>query len=298
MPVRIAVVGTENRAQIETLCAIDDARIVAICASARNADAFAKAEILARKTKATAYRDCAALLKNEKPDAICVSVSSGKARRDAEILAIQNGIDIFLAPPFSSSVESAQTLLKNATQNRARLWISHSERFAESAESARKLLSPKSQKPNSVLGSWKLETNFLTSSTRLASLLRFLCGEIKSVQARANSVSMSLNLEFVSGILGAFVCDSNCENRLHFAAPNQQIEWRDLSLEIRRNNETQRIEYSKSPSREELRLWIQSVQIGRRTLQKSSPQDNLQTLRVALAIAQSAKTGKAVRLNI
>ncbi len=298
MPVRIAVVGTEEnaRAPIETLLTIDDARIVAVCAHARNAEASAKAESWARKIKAVAYRDVTTLLKNEKPDALCVLVSNGKARRDAETLALQNGLDIFLAPPFSSSVESAQTLLKNAAQNRARLWISHAERFSESTETARKLLSPQSQKPTSLYGSWKLDTNFLASSTRLCGLLRFVLGEIKSVHARSSLTSMSLNLEFASGTLGALVFDANGENRLHFASNNQQIERRDLSLEIRRNNETQRIEYSKPASREELRLWIQSVQSGRRTLAKSSSQDSLQTLRVALAIAQSAKTGKTVRL--
>ncbi|HVF85168.1 MAG TPA: hypothetical protein VM821_04245, partial [Abditibacteriaceae bacterium] len=131
---------------------------------------------------------------------------------------------------------------------------------------------------------------------------RLLCGDIKSVFARSSSLSMTSNVEFASGLSGAFVISARGENILHFQSSNQSLEWRDLALTVRRGNETQHIEYSNDTQandarREELRLWVQSVQSGRRTLLKSSPQDSLQTLRIALALQQSAKTNKPVRLE-
>lgn len=301
LPVRIALIGADEsaRALSETLQNVDDARVVAICAAARTNIEYSMAETLARRVKAKAFRDVTSLSKAETPDAFCV-VATGRARRDAQNFALQNNVDLFLVPPLAASLTLAQTLLQNATQNRARVWISHGERFAESSENARKML--KQNAPTSIFGSWKLEENpdkstpFLASSTRLLSLLRFLNGDIKSVFARRSATSTTLNLEFSNSANGAFVLGKNCENVLHFQSQNHHLEWRENALTIRRNNETQHFEYSKTASREELRLWVQSVESGRRTLQKSNLADALQTLRVVLALQQSAKTNKLVRL--
>ena len=303
MPVRIALIGADeiSRAVAETLQSLDEARLVAVCAAARNDIEYSKTETLARRVKARAFRDVKTLLRDETPDALCV-VATGKARRDVEFLGMQNGLDIFLAPPFSTSTERAQTLIQCAAQSRSRLWISHHERFSPSVEHARKWLTAKNGAPLSCHGSWRLEGEnrgaaVLESSTRLISLLRFLLGDIKNVYARASSGALALNIEFVSGTVGAFVLDSCSENRLHFADKERRIAWRETSLSIVRGQETQHIEYSNQARREELRLWVQSVESGRRTLQKSSVQDSLQTLRVALALQQSAKTNKPVRLK-
>ena len=335
MPVRIAVVGADEttRAVLETFQTLEDARVVAVCAGAKNAIEYSKAETLARRVKGRAFRDVKTLLRDDKtlsrddktllrddktlsrdeaPDALCV-VASGRARRDAELLGMQNGLDIFLMSPFATSPQSAQTLLKNAQQSRSRLWISHHERFFASCEPARKSLASRGNEPFACFGSWRMETRsaqgaaVLASSTRLIGLLRFLCGDIQSVFARSSPTCTTLNLEFSNGANGAFVIGAGSENILHFQSQNQHLEWREKALTIRRGQETQRIEYSNDGKshdakthdarREELRLWIQSVQSGRRTLQKSSPQDSLQTLRVALAIQQSAKTNKPVRIN-
>ena len=120
MPVRIAVVGADEttRAVLETFQTLEDARVVAVCAGAKNAIEYSKAETLARRVKGRAFRDVKTLLRDDKtmsrdeaPDALCV-VASGRARRDAELLGMQNGLDIFLMSPFATSPQSAQTLLK------------------------------------------------------------------------------------------------------------------------------------------------------------------------------------------
>lgn len=304
MPVRIGFVsaGEESRAMLEALQTMDEARVVACCASDKTDIEYSNAEVLARRVKAKAFRDVKAMLRDETPDAICC-IALGRARRDVENLALSAGCDVFLPPPFAVSVVKAQAVLQTAAQLRSRLWISHHERFFASSEAARKILAARHNTTIACHGSWRSEkesaktANFLASSTRLIGLLRFLCGDIKSVFARSSSLSMTLNLEFASGLSGAFVISEDCENRLRFTSANQNLEWRENALTVRRENETQHIEYSMDAQREELRLWIQSVQSGRRTLQKSSPQDSLQTLRVALAIQQSAKTNKPVRLS-
>ena len=308
MPVRIALVGADEtaRALSETLQTLDEARVVAVCASDKTSIEYSNAENWARRVKAKAFRDVKAMLRDETPDAICCA-ASGRARRDVETLALSVGSDVFLLPPFATSMAAAQNVLQTATQSRSRLWIAHHERFFASAEQARKVLASRGHAPVACFGSWKMETEgaksvaALASSTRLVSLLRFLAGDIKSVFARSSASPMTLNIEFASGLSGAFVIVQNCENILHFQLSNQNLEWRENALTIRRGNETQRIEYSNdalgNARREELRLWVQSVQSGRRTLQKSTPQDSLQTLRVALALQQSAKTNKPVRLG-
>lgn len=307
MPVRIALVGADEtaRAIIETFQSVDEARVVAVCAGGKSDIEYSMAETLSRRVKGKAFRDVKAMLRDETPDAICCT-AAGRARRDIEKLALPSGCDVFLLPPFALSLAAAQTLSQIATQARSRLWISHHERFFASTEQARKVLSARGQAPNSCFGSWKLDQGAksaapLASSTRLIGLLRFFCGDIKSVFARSSSTLMTLNLEFANGLSGAFVISAHGENVLHFHSPHQNLEWRDLALTVRRGPETQRIEYSndafRNAQREELRLWVQSVQSGRRTLQKSNSQDSLQTLRVALALQQSAKTNKSVRIN-
>ena len=303
MPIRIAIIGADDaaRALSETLGALESARVVAVCAGAKNAIEYAKAETLARRCKARAFRDIKTLLRDEKTDALCV-VAHGKSRRDAQTFALQNGLDFLLAPPFSPSLESAQNLLKEVAQARGRLWVSHRERFGDAAQSARKLLSTRGQTPLSSFGSWSSPNgNSLESSTRLVGLLRFLNGEITHVFARS-SATLSINCEFADRSSGAFVLGENCENILCFQMRNQHLEWRDHALTIRCGREMQRIEYSNfeysnDAARDELRAWIQSVESGRRTLGKSNAPDALQSLRVALAIQQSSKTGKQVCLS-
>lgn len=298
MPVRIGFVGAgeESRAMLETLQSVDEARVVACCDNE-----LSSAETLARRIKAKAFRDVKAMLRDESVDAVCC-VASGRARRDVENFALSAGCDVFLPPPFAISVVKAQAVLQTAAQSRSRLWISHHERFFASAEQARKVLASRNNAPTACFGSWKLDEGaksaaFLASSTRLIGLLRFLCGDVKNVYARSSASSLGLNIEFAGGALGAFVVSESCEHQLRFTSANQNLEWRENALTVRRGNETQHIEYSNNAQREELRLWVQSVQSGRRTLQKSSPQDSLQTLRVALAIQQSAKSNKPVRLT-
>lgn len=295
---------------LEALQSVDEARVVAVCASDKNDIEYSMAETLARRVKAKVFRDVKAMLRDETLDAVCC-VASGRARREAETLVLAAGCDLLLAPPLASSVVKAQAVLQTATQSRSRLWISHHERFFASSEAARKILAARHNTTIACHGSWRSEkesaktANFLASSTRLIGLLRFLCGDIRSVFARSSSLSMTLNLEFASGLSGAFVISESCENQLRFMSANQNLEWREQLTLLQRGNETQRIEYSndarhdarRDAQREELRLWVQSVQSGRRTLQKSSPQDSLQTLRVALAIQQSAKTNKPVRIG-
>ena len=304
MPVRIGFVGAgeESRAMLETLQLVDEARVVAVCASDKTDIEYSLAETLARRIKAKAFRDVKAMLRDESVDAVCC-VASGRARREAETLVLAAGCDLLLAPPLAPSVVKAQTLLQAATQSRSRLWISHHERFFASSEAARKILAARHNTTIACHGSWRSEkesaktVNFLASSTRLIGLLRFLCGDVKNVYARSSASSLGLNIEFAGGALGAFVVGASCESRLRFVSQNQHLEWREQLTLLQRGNETQHIEYSNNAQREELRLWVQSVQSGRRTLQKSSAQDSLQTLRVALAIQQSAKTNKPVRIN-
>lgn len=299
MPVRIGFVGAgeESRAMLEALQSVDEARVVACCDNE-----LSSAETLARPFKAKAFRDVKAMLRDESVDAVCC-VASGRARREAETLVLAAGCDLLLAPPLAPSVVKAQTLLQAAAQSRSRLWISHHERFFASSEAARKILAARHNTTIACHGSWKMEVEgaksaaFLASSTRLIGLLRFLCGDVKNVYARSSASSLGLNIEFAGGALGAFVVSESCEHQLRFTSANQNLEWRENALTVRRGNETQHIEYSNNAQREELRLWVQSVQSGRRTLQKSSPQDSLQTLRVALAIQQSAKSNKPVRLT-
>lgn len=303
MPVRIGFVGAgaTSRALLETLQTVDEARVVAVCAGDKTEIEYSNAENWARRVKGKAFRDVKTMLRDETPDAICC-ITSGRARRDVEILALAAGCDVFLLPPLATSVVKAQAFLQTATQSRSRLWISHHERFFASSESARKVLSSRGHAPIACFGSWKVDegaksTAALASSTRLVGLLRFLCGDVKNVFARSSTTSMTCVLEFQSGLSGAFALSASGENVLHFQSSNQNLEWREKALTLRRSNETQHIEYSNDARREELRLWVQSVQSGRRTLQKSTPQDSLQTLRVAIALQQSTKTNKPVRLS-
>ena len=128
-----------------------------------------------------------------------------------------------------------------------------------------------------------------------------MCGEIKSVYARSSIGAITLSIEFQNGVVGAMVLGEDCENVLHFQLANQRLEWRENAVVTRRDTETQHIEYSNgtlNAQKNELRAWLQSVESGRRTLAKSKPEDAIQNLRVALAIAQSIKTNKPVRIGV
>ena len=367
VPVRIGIVGAGEAAReiANVLISIVDARVIAIC----DRD-LSRAESLARRVKARAFRDAKSMMKpptkrklarqqaqrkseetksenaqlenaqseNAKTpvttgailqnksqklstniddeklrtlDAVLIS-SSERNKSEAISLALQSGCEVFVVSPLAFSLDGAQKITEFAHDNRARIWTSHTIRFSSSAEHARKLLTARDANVSSLHGSWKIDNinapgkaardnAVLTSSTRCVDALRFMCGEIKSVYARSSIGVITLSIEFANGVVGAMVLGEDCENVLHFQMSNQRLEWRENAVVIRRDAETQHIEYSNgalNAQKNELRAWLQSVESGRRTLAKSKPEDTIQNLRVALAIVQSIKTNKPVRLGV
>ncbi len=244
-------------------------------------------------------------------DAILV-FSTERNRSEAITLALQSGCEVFIASPLAFSLNGAKQMLQFAQDNRARIWTSHAIRFSPSAEHARKLLTARGARVSMLHGAWKIDDSnspnkatrdnaVLTSSTRCVDALRFMCGEIKSVYARSSISNITLSIEFANGVVGAMILGVRCENVLHFQMSNQRLEWRENAVETRRDAETQHIEYSNgaiNAQKNELRAWLQSVESGRRTLAKSKPEDAIYNLRVALAIAQSIKTNKPVRIGV
>lgn len=325
MSIRLGIVGADESARevVETLMTLDEARIVAVC----DRD-LARAQTLAKRSKARAFGQTRAMLKpmskpsretrggkarntEENPlktlDAICV-LTSERNRAEAISLALQSGCDVFVAAPLAFSQVGAQNLLQCAQENGARIWTSQEIGFCAAALGARKSLQSRGEQVSCVHGAWKIgarehntkaarDAQILKSSAGCVAALRFFQGEIQSVFARASDGNISLNLGFCNGVLGAIAMSENAENALHFITRNGFTQWRENATIVRQGAQTQQIEYSNDAARAELRAWLQSLQNGRRTTQKLNAHDALQNLRVALAIAQSIKTNKPVRLG-
>ncbi len=324
MPVRIGFIGTGGIANthFNTLSQIPDAQLVAFCDLATQ-----RAEDAARRFEGKAYTRPAAMLENEKLDAVYICLPP-HAHKDAEILAVEAGCALFVEKPLANNLKTAETIAGAVENSGVLTSVGYHFRYHEATDRTLKLLSGKGASAPSMLeGRWlgghpgvawwrnyKLSGGQLVEqATHIIDLARYVAGDIKKVYCAAALREMdkvfegatapdvtALTVEFESGAVGNMATTSMLggwsETGLRIMAKDAVYELDGNTLTVRQSGETHVFPHRNNPYLTEDQIFIRAIKTGKRAEIRSNYADALKTLRVTLAANQSAKTGKPVKI--
>lgn len=291
MPVRLGFLGCDEtaRAQLHALENVDEARAIAFY----DRD-LARAQTLARRFGGKAFLTPQALLQSETLDALYLSAS---CTRDVAALAVGAGCALCFAFPLAQTRKELDALASGVSNAKLLAVAGSSWRYAASAARLQKLLNTKTNAPTLL----ELRAGVGRGHAEgLLDLARAFGGEIKRVTGVASAkpaVNVCALLEFASGAVGQATFSAIAsEPQLRVCTREGVYQWTPTALSLQQNDETHTFasDDGQLPAQQ---AWIHAVKTGRRAGLKNSFSDALLTARVALAIEQAARTGKAVEIK-
>src|SRR6185312_5724213 len=300
------------------------------CELAAVVDPAPAAAVLARECGVPIYPTLAELFAARRPDAVIAATPNG-LHADNGIECARHGVPVLIEKPIADSLADAERLIAAAERAGIALLVGHHRRHSPILAKAREIVlkgtlgrlvavagSALFYKPDSYFteGPWRREPGggpILINMIHEVDDLRSICGEIDAVQALASSAArgfavedtVSLSLRFRNGALGSFILSDSAaasrsweqtsgENATYARYPDEDCYWIsgiDGSLAV----PTMRLKTVVGE-----RSWWQPMreQIVAVDRGEASPlvegRDALQTLRVTLAIAEAARTGRVV----
>jgi len=223
--VRIGFVGAGGNASwhMQTVSEIKGARIAAVCDLSAE-----RAEAAAARHGANAYTDYERLLGEEDLDAVYVSVPPF-AHSDAEILAAERGLHLFVEKPVALTLERGLEIWEAIARAGVLSCVGYQLRYTPYTDSIRDFLAGKNllmvvarRWGGLVGGPWwqKMELSggqLVEQATHEVDLIRYWAGEVRSVYATYSRKVhghvpgitipdlQAIQLEFASGAIGQFV---------------------------------------------------------------------------------------------
>lgn len=320
-PTRVGFIGAGGIADrhVGTLSRIADVEIVGFA----DPD-FERAQALASKVRARAYNAPRDLLDRENLDAVYICVPPF-AHGDPERDAIEAGIPFFVEKPLTLTLDDAESIGKAVERSGLVTAAGYHWRYLDTVEEARGLL--RDTPAQLVTGHWLDQTppprwwwredqsggQIIEQATHILDLARHLVGEITEVHALASragpredfpgldvATGMAVCLKFASGAVGtlATTCLLRWSHRvgLHLFGDGLAIELtdRDVMIDIGQGRPVRQA--GEDPVFLEDLDFIEAVR-GMPNRIRSPYAEALKTHRVALAIADSARTGQSVRLG-
>ena len=318
--IRIGFVGCGGIAH-EYLARLDElgerVRVTAFC----DLD-IAKAEELANKRGARAFRSYQELYKMKDLDAVFVNLPPF-ARGDELVRAAERGLHIFTTKPLALALATAERSAAAIQKAGVLCSVGYMFRYSGITERARELLGDR--RPALVLGQvigatpggWVGRKDLsggqiLEQSTHLVDVARYLVGDVTRVSAEASSGHVpdrvdypdttALSLNFASGAVGSLVSSAAVWN-FYWAVT---VVARDLHLELVYDVFTlkgvvdgERIDehHPRSGYSEQVEAFVRALETGNPDLIKSPYEDALQTFRVTLAANRALCTGRAQTLT-
>jgi len=134
---RVALVGCGqiSQAHISALREIEGLEISAVC----DRDEWRAREIANVAGGASAYRDLATLLQQERPDAVHV-LTPPATHAELAIQAMEAGCHVLVEKPMALSLQQADSMIATARENRVRLCTNHNYLFKPSIVRAKRLV--------------------------------------------------------------------------------------------------------------------------------------------------------------
>jgi predicted dehydrogenase len=209
------------------------------CRLASIVDPSPAAQIIADRLAVPWYATIPDLLERDRPDGIIVATPS-QMHLEHALACIHAGVPILLEKPIATTVEDGVRVARAATDHRVPLLVGHHRRHSPILRAARRVID------SGILGRLvavtgaamfrKPDTYFYEAPWRRApgggpllinmiheiDDLRYLCGEITSVQAITSSSARgfdvedtaAVNLAFANGMLGSFMLSDTAASAL------------------------------------------------------------------------------------
>ena len=321
MAISVGFVGAGGRARahMKVLGGMDDVKIVAICDVAEET-----ARTVAGELGATSYTDHHAMLDGESLDALYVSVPTF-AHTDAEVLAAQKGIHLFLEKPVAPSMEKALEILDSIKKAGVLSSVGYQVRYMGYVQQAHAFF--KDRDVGMVVSGrwgglpptlwWRIMAQsggqLVEQTTHQVDLLRYVLGEVDEVHAYYALRTMSdvpdldipdvytLNLKFASGAIGSLT--STCALRegggggtTDFICKNMRAEMGRDGLKISPQDAAE-----PGPVPDDAgdidEVFIDAIRRGDGSRILSDFEDGVRTLDISLAANRSAETGKPERTH-
>jgi predicted dehydrogenase len=295
---------------------IDEAQIVGLCDLVRE-----RVEERAQEFGGKVYTDYREMIDREPMDALYVCIPPF-AHQDAEILAAQKGIHIFVEKPVVLHMEKGIEILDAVKRAGIMSSVGYGMRYSGTAATARRYLADKtiamvtSTRWGGLPGTpwWRVMAQsggqLVEQTTHQVDLMRYLAGEIVEVHARyATRVLGDLGnfdipdvqiatFQFASGAIGAVT--TSCTMREGGGKSDLNFLLRDTILQL--GGRDVKVSPESAPQPDPVagpglsidQAFIRAVATGDRSLILSDYEDGLRSADVVIAANESAETGKPV----
>ncbi len=318
--VKIGFVGAGGNARghMGRLGEIEEARIVAISDVVEE-----KAKEAAAEHGATAYTDYHAMLDSEELDALYVSVPPF-AHTDAEVLAAQAGLHLFVETPGVLEMEKGFEILEAIEQAGVLSCVGYQVRLADATQRAKAYLADKtvamisSHRWGGLPGTawWRVMEQsggqLVEQTTHQVDLMRYITGdEVVEVYAKYATRTMGdlenftipdsqvAVFEFASGMLATLstspmMTQGGGKSDLVFLLRDQMLGWSAGGLTLTPGGDPElEAEPRETPSIDE--MLVEAILKGDQSLIPCSYEEGLRSCDVTLAANESAATGKPVK---
>lgn len=321
--VRVGFVGTGGIASgfhMPQLKDIEGVEFAAMCDTQRS-----RAEEASQKFGGSVYSDHHEMLEREKLDALYVCLPPN-AHTDAEIIAAQKGVHLFVEKPVVMTMEQGKEIAKAIKKAKIVSCVGYQLRYTPSATAARAFLKGKTiamvagNRWGGVAGGtdhwWRVMERsggmLHEQATHNVDLMRYLVGDITQVCARYSLNALkdveNLNIpdaqvvlfEFKNGATGYF--SASCALTKGGGQSSLDVIMKDMML--RYGQEVKIVpEEAGSVALEPQAMnidqaFIHAIRTGDRSVIRSDYFDALKTTEVTLGANKSAETGKPVKMKL
>jgi predicted dehydrogenase len=311
---KIGIVGAGYIAgrHVETLAAVPDTAVVAVCDPQRD-----RATTLAARCGARAYGDYAAMLDDAPLDAVYVCVPPG-AHGGPERAALRRGLPIFVEKPLAVDLGTAEAIAAEVAAAGVPTATGYHWRYLDTVDLLRDLLAE--HPPAMAVGSWLDRTpgtpwwpdraasggQLVEQATHLFDLARLLLGDVDSVTAVAARSPggagdidhvATVTLRFASGAVGTV--SSTCLLRrgwriaLEVIADGLVAALTERDLTIDDGTEVRRIAAVADPLLREDADFVAAVR-GEPVTLRAPYAEAVETHRLAVAATAAAARGEPV----
>ena len=319
MSVRLGFIGAGGiaNAHLNALAGMPEAEVVSICDVERS-----RAEKAAARFDATVHINYRTMIESEKLDAVFICVPPF-AHGEAELLAVEAGLHLFVEKPIALSVEKANQVAQAAEKAGIIAAVGYHWRYMTATDRAKEIMG---DKPIAMVrGRWiggmpgvawwrvkeKSGGQIVEQTTHLFDLARYFAGDVRSVAAvgyqgilaprtpnynveDASAVILKFQNNTIGTIASGDIAGVGCGPELSLISDGLIVEIRSSGLEVLKKGERAQIANQGSPTEREDAAFLQAIQSGDASEVRSTYADAAKTLAVTLAANESMETGKVV----
>lgn len=319
--VKIGVIGAggNNTGHMQRLSQIEGVSFVGVCDVEKD-----RAKQAADQFGGKVYTDHHPLLDQEEMDALYISVPPF-AHSDAEILAAQKGVHLFVEKPVCLDMDLGLSILDAIESNGVLSCVGYQLRYTEATQRLKSYLAGKqvalisSHRWGGLPGTpwWRVMEEsggqLVEQTTHQVDIMRYMIGDIVEAYAKYATLVMGdlpnftipdsqvVIFEFEAGTLCTLSTSPMCsegggKGDTVFLLENQSLSWGTQAIEAHPPVPELEFEPQPRPSIDE--VFVDAVRTKDQSKILSSYRDALLTLDATLAANESAATGKPVRTRM